>query len=287
LNDQQASVNAEGCFEIKCLPSDGRYFVFATANGHGQSQQQIESDSETNRVELPPFVLKLADRVLAGQVLNADDKPVSGVNVSLNGDGQPNGSMTTDSKGRFHFKVCEGQVRLYAYSQNGSGNAQATAEAGDTNVVLALSTQSGSFREAPRRAPLKGKPLPDLTLFGLNADATPAGQPVLLCLFDAGQRPSRRVVRLLAEQSDALRQKGVTVLATQAVVMTDESFKEWKDSNSVSFPVGRLTEKSDKTRWVSKVEALPWLILTDAHGRVAAEGFALDELDAQIKALAK
>ena len=103
--------------------------------------------------------------------------------------------MTTDSKGRFHFQVCEGQVRLFAYSQNGGGNAQATAEAGDTNVVMTLSSQPGNVRQAPRRASLKGSPLPDLAAVNLAGDAAPAGQPVLLCLFDAGQRPSRHVVQ--------------------------------------------------------------------------------------------
>ncbi len=90
-----------------------------------------------------PFVLKPADRVIAGQVMKEDDKPASGVNVQLNGEDQPDGQLTTDSKGRFHFQVCEGQIRLFANSQNGGGNAQATAEAGDTNVVMTLSSQSG------------------------------------------------------------------------------------------------------------------------------------------------
>ena len=93
-----------------------------------RSQQQVQDDSETNRMELMPFVLKPADRVLAGQVLNENDKPVSGVNVQLNGEDQPEGSTTTDSKGRFHFQVCEGQVRLFAYSQSGAGSAQVTAD---------------------------------------------------------------------------------------------------------------------------------------------------------------
>ena len=53
------------------------------------------------------------------------------------------------------------------------------------------------------------------------------------------------------------------------------------------FPLGRVTEKSEKTKWVLAVPALPWLILTDASHHVMAEGFALDELDAQIKKLAK
>ena len=81
LNDQLAATDAQGRYEIKGLPPDARYTVFATANGHGRRQQPVESDIETNRVELTPFVLKLADRVVAGQVLNENGKPVSGCNV--------------------------------------------------------------------------------------------------------------------------------------------------------------------------------------------------------------
>jgi protocatechuate 3,4-dioxygenase beta subunit len=285
LNEQMAAVDAQGRYEIKCLPPDAQYTVFATAKGHGRSQQQIQNDSETNRMELSPFVLKLADRVLAGQVLKDDDKPASGVNVQLSGEDQPDGYMTTDSQGRFHFQVCEGQIRLFAYSQNGGGNAQATVEAGDTNVVMTLSSQPGNVRQTPNRASLKGSPLPDLATVNLTSDTAPAGKPVLLCLFDATQRPSRHVVHQLNEQAAALRQQGVTVLGVQAAVTSDETFNEWKTASPVSFPVGRVTEKSEKSKWASAVPALPWLILTDANHRVIAEGFSLDELDVQIKKL--
>ena len=168
-----------------------------------------------------------------------------------------------------------------------SSYAQATAEAGDTNVVMTLGSRSGDVSQMPRRAAFKGSSLPDLTTVNLASDTAPAGKPVLLCLFDADQRPSRHVVRQLDEQAAALRQQGVTVLGVQAAVTSDETFNEWKTASPASFPVGRVTEKSEKSKWASTVPALPWLILTDANHRVIAEGFPLDELDAQIKKLTK
>ena len=51
---------------------------------------------------------------------------------------------------------------------------------------MTLSSQPGMARQAPPRAALKGSPLPDLAAVNLAADIAPAGQPVLLCLFDAG-----------------------------------------------------------------------------------------------------
>jgi hypothetical protein len=129
--------------------------------------------------------------------------------------------------------------------------------------------------------------LPDLAQMGLAGDAVPTNKPILLCLFDSGQRPSRRLLRQLAEQHDTLRQKGITVLGLQTAVGEAESFKQWKESNPVPFPVGRVAERSEKTKWAAEVESLPWLILTDAQGRVAAEGFPLEELEARLKALEK
>ena len=285
LDAQPTRADAEGRFDIKCLPPEARYTVYASAKGYGRSQQQVESDTETNRLELTPFVLKLADRVIAGQVLDANDKPISGVNVQLNGTDQPNGNMTTDSQGRFHFQVCEGRINLFANSQYGGGFAQAAAEAGDTNIVMNLRANMGGFPQPPRRASLKGNPLPDLTTVNLAADAAPAGKAVLLCLFDAAQRPSRHVINQLNDQAAALQQKNVSVLGVQATVASDEVFNDWKTASPVSFPVGRVTERSPKSRWASEAAALPWLILADANHRVIAEGFALDELDAQIQKL--
>jgi hypothetical protein len=302
LDDQLTAANAQGRYEIKCLPPEAHYIVFASADGHGKSQQQVIPDSEpnrteleplvlklaeSNRMELEPLVLKLANRVLAGRVENQDDKPVSGVNVFLNGDGQPDGNATTDSKGRFHFKVCEGRIMLWANSQNGDGYAQANVEAGDTNVVMTLSAQPGGFRQEPKRASLKGRPLPDLATVNLAGDTASAEKPVLLCLFDAGQRPSRHVVSQLNEQVAALRQKNLCVLGVQAAPTSDEAFNGWKSASPVSFPVGRVTGESEKSKWASSVTTMPWLILTDASHKVVAEGFSLDEVDDQLQKLPK
>jgi protocatechuate 3,4-dioxygenase beta subunit len=284
--DQEAAipVNAGGRFEIKCLPADGQYMIAASANGFGRHQQRLSPDYESNRVELEPFVLHRADRLIAGQVFDASDKPVSGANVQLNGDDQPEGNTTTDSKGRFHFQVCEGAVRLIAFPQSGGSVTQTTAEAGDTNIVINLRASSGIASRSPRVS-LKGSPLPDLTSVNLAADVVPAGQPVLLCLFDAGQRPSRHVVSQLEQQAAALRQKKVCVLGVQAAITGDDVFNGWKTASPVSFPVGRVTEKSTKSKWASDVSTMPWLILADASHRIVAEGFSLDELDAQVQKL--
>ena len=195
FEDKPIRTDAQGRFEITALPPGRKYSLDATAKGYGSANQSIQEDAETNRVELEPCVLKVADRKLAGEVVDADDKPVARANVYMYGQGQPNGSVRTDDKGRFKFDaVCEGSVQLSASSRSAHGNAR--AEAGDTNVVIRLGVnQSYSSRQAPKRPSLKGKPLPDLAAVDLSSDAAPAGKPVLLCLFDIEQRPSRRFVQ--------------------------------------------------------------------------------------------
>ncbi len=283
FEDKPLRTDARGRFELIAMPPGRRYSMSATAKGYGSASQNIQEEAETNRVELPPCILKVADHKLAGEVVDAEEKPVARANVYMYGQGQPNHSVRTDDKGQFRFnEVCEGSVQIQASSQRAYGNTR--AEAGDTNVVIRLGVnQSYSSVEAPKRPSLKGKPLPDLAVVELAGDAAPAGKPVLLCLFDIEQRPSRRFVKQLAEQLDALREKGLTVLGLQAAVTTAEAFKEWKDANPVSFPVGRVAEKEDKTKWASDVQKLPWLILTDGDRRVTAEGFTLDELDTKLK----
>jgi hypothetical protein len=292
FDDRIPVSDAQGRFEIRGLPADASFLVYLTAKGRGRSQQQVGPGADTNRLELEPFVLRPADKIIAGKVVDTDDKPVSGASVSLSnviapGEGQPDGNTTTDRNGLFRLQVCEGRVLLYANAQGGNGYANANFEAGETNVVLQLRRSGSVASETPRRPSLKGRPLPDLAALGLAAETVPAGKPVLLCLADVEQRPSRRVLRLLSDQQEALKQKGITLLAAQVAATPDDTFKAWKDANPLPFAVGRVTEKSDKIKWATEVESLPWLILIEAQHRVAAEGFSIEELDAQLPAISK
>lgn len=285
LDEKAIKTDTKGLYTIGGLPSGGRYTVYASAKGRGRSQQEVR-EVETNHVELEPLVLKVADKIIAGQVVRDTDKPVSGANVHISGEGQPQVNLTTDSKGRFKANVCEGRIQLFANASTG-GYAQGTAEAGDTNVVLQIIDPSSSQRAASKRTSLRGKPLPDLAALELGADAAAAGKPILLCLFDVEQRSSRRFVQLLQEKLDLLKERGVTVLGAQATSIDPATLKEWKEANPVPFAVGSVGQKPVKARWASELDSLPWMILTDAQHQVLAEGFPLDELETKIKAVTK
>ena len=87
---------------------------------------------------------------------------------------------------------------------------------------------------------------------------------------------------LLTEQTESLRQKGVAVLGIQAAVVTSESFDRWKEANPLPFKIGRITEKTAASAWASEADSLPWLILANSEGRLAAEGFSLEDLAGKI-----
>jgi hypothetical protein len=159
---QTIKMDSDGTFTIPALPMGQQYNVYATANGYGSAQKRIgKIQSQTNSIQLSPFKLKAADRLLAGQVLDADKKPLSGVQVNINGNGQPNGNMSTDATGHFKFKVCDGPISIFAYSpsgggRNNSGNAQ--ARGGDTNVVVRMGEQQQQRQAVVREIPLKPQP---------------------------------------------------------------------------------------------------------------------------------
>jgi protocatechuate 3,4-dioxygenase beta subunit len=159
---EPVKLNADGTFTIPALPMGQQYFVYASVNGYGSAQKNIsKNQSQTNSIQLAPFKLKPADRLLAGQVLGTDKKPLSGVQVNINGNGQPNGNTSTDATGHFKFKVCDGPISIFAYSpsgggRNNSGNAQ--ARGGDTNVVVRMGAQQQPRQVAERETPLKPQP---------------------------------------------------------------------------------------------------------------------------------
>ena len=164
--NQPAQTDAGGRAEISAMPQATRYSLSVTAKGYGSANPQAQDiEAASGRFEFPTVELKVADRKLAGQVLGTDGKPAAGVQVNINGNGQPNGFVSTDAKGNFKFdQVCEGFIMVQANYQGTFGNVQANG--GDTNVVLRLGENQGF---AGNRA------LPQITTTGVVTD--PAGAP--------------------------------------------------------------------------------------------------------------
>lgn len=282
IDQQVASADAAGKFKIPALPNGQAYTAYAFAKGFGQSQQPVFTEAETNHIELEPFTLKVADQVIAGQVLNPNDKPAAGIHISYSGDDQPHGSTTADSKGRFKIQICEGSIRLFA--GNEVGHANMSVESGDTNVILQLQSPDMARNRGggARRPTLNGKTL-DLSSVGLPANTVSPGKLTLVCLVDVDQRPSRRLLRSLAEEQELQTYPDLTYVAVHAKLSSPEPVESWKRENPGSFPIGRVAEKNEQTKWAHAVDTLPWLILIDSKGRVAAEGFEFEQLEVKLE----
>jgi 5-hydroxyisourate hydrolase-like protein (transthyretin family) len=118
--------------------------------GYGVARATLAAkDTRTDHYAFPAFVLRKADRKVAGHVLDADNKPMAGAMLSLSGEGQPRlPSVTTDQQGRFAVDgLCEGPLKISVVTIRvgaGGGVTPATLNAvngqdiraGDTNLVL-------------------------------------------------------------------------------------------------------------------------------------------------------
>ena len=219
----------QGCYEIKCLPVDGDYQVSAFAKGYGSSRRLVKNDSGTNRLELSPFVLKLADQAIAGQVLQEDGQPAAGVNISLEGEGQPDRYQNHGQPGPVSFsglRRADPPLRLFAVRrrhraghrrggrhQHRAGHEstcrQLRARGAGAHFAQGRPAARFGFRESCRRRRAGG----------------PAG---VVCLFTASQRRSRHSCICCDQQAAALRQKNICVLGVQAAVTSDNIFNRWK-----------------------------------------------------------
>jgi len=185
LEPQPAKVDARGSFTFPALPEGREYYLVngITAQGFGTAGSLVKAeDARSNRYEFPVFVLKRADRILAGQVLGQDGNPVAGALVSFYGQGQPQRTFTnSDIQGRFVFDpVCEGPVTVSANLNNSQGNTP--AQGGDTNVVLRLGVNLANNNGRNSRPARKitgtvrdpsGSPAVGVTLYLISAQPTP------------------------------------------------------------------------------------------------------------------
>ena len=130
---------------------------------------------------------------------------------------------------------------------------------------------------------LAGRPLPDLDRMKIDPATVQAdGKMILVCFWDMNQRPSRRCISQLAERTEQLRDKGVTIIAVQASKVDGKALDEWVENNDVPFPVGMIQGDGEKIRFDWGVRSLPWLILTDHKHIVLSEGFQLGDLNDQL-----
>jgi protocatechuate 3,4-dioxygenase beta subunit len=171
-------VDARGAFAIPALPQGRPYGVPADINakGFGTGYGYVpEKDTHTNRYEFPTFVLKRANLILAGKVLDLDGNPLPGASVGFGGQGQRQWSQTqSDRHGNFVFdEVCDGEVQFSASATvegetlSGGNITRITARGGDTNIIIQLTSGAGNGKRLRTTGTVfdpAGKPVADADL---------------------------------------------------------------------------------------------------------------------------
>jgi len=278
------AADAEGNYEIKALAPEHKYSIEASADGYGR--YQIEADANEamdNRFNVEAISLLAANLSVSGVVVDSEDKPVSGADVSCYGETQPRSQAKTDAEGKFTLeKICAGRIRISA-DKSGATRLYGSieTEGGATDVRIVISESSSSTRYEPKQQPsLVGRPLPGLKEVGI--DLPPAdtdGKMLLVCFWDMQQRPSRNCITQLAKQAEQLKSKGVTVIVVQASKMDQTALNQWVEKYNIPFPAGMVQGNAEKARFTWGILSLPWLILTDNSHIVHAAGFPFKELN--------
>jgi len=286
---EDAKVDEEGHYEIRAVPSGHRYSVNAKAEGYGERYVRVETgDAVSNRMDVEPLVLSVANLSVSGIVVDDFDQPVSSIRIYAYGNGQPSRETFTDTKGRFTIEnICPGPLSIQANSRDRTTrrlHGRTRVEGGATDIKIIVYEMDQRGRRVQTQPPsLAGKPLPDLKDVGLKLTSSDIeGKSILVCFWDMSQRPSRHCMTQLAKQIEPLKAKGVVLVAIQALKMDTKDFDEWIRKNNIPFSA-MIKGDAKKTRLTWGIRSLPWLILTDIDHLIRAEGFSVNELDAKLQ----
>jgi protocatechuate 3,4-dioxygenase beta subunit len=195
-------------------------------------------------------------------------------------------STVTDADGRFRVEHLATLIRADE-AQPGFVPRTWKVFYGDTEQTIAFdgdaTTKDIELLVQPDPAsapPLAGNPLPSFEGIAIELPSGQTqGKSLLVCFFDASQRPSRYCVQLLSRRAAELRTQGVLAIAIQAGEGAGETLDAWAKSADLQLPIATIEGDLRETKATWAVRALPWLILTDGNHVVRAEGFALNELD--------
>ena len=125
---------------------------------------------------------------------------------------------------------------------------------------------------------LQGQSLPGWDSLGLPglAEAT-QNQALLICFFNYEQRLDRRRISQLAQQQEALRDVGVTLLPIDISGADSDNILTWLEKLGLEASY-QITADLDEIRFLWNIQSLPWLIRTDSDHQVTHEGLSLEEV---------
>ncbi|MHC4351736.1 MAG: hypothetical protein ACYS0H_03375 [Planctomycetota bacterium] len=127
-------------------------------------------------------------------------------------------------------------------------------------------------------------PLPSLTDLSKDLSQVQTGnKPLLVCLCDIQQRPSRQCLSRLSKMVAALSARGFGIVVVQASSVDLKRYQTWLKNEIGDLRVHMCEGDFGVKKKAWAVKGLPWMILTDKDHVVRAEGLSLDELQLRIK----
>ena len=182
-----------------------------------------------------------------------------------------------DEQGRFRLThLCKGKIKLWSpggHRDRDEGTLTLQVPADNVKIVLGRDL---FHDDAPFQA---GKSLPNLAAWSADIDSDEIdGKPVLLCLIDIAQRPSRRCLKQLADAAPSLTSRGVTPVVMQVSKVDLAPYAAFLRAGQIDLPIRMMDQDFETTKIEWGMKGLPWLILTDASHVVVHEGASVEDI---------
>jgi hypothetical protein len=128
---------ADGRCVLKDLsPRDG-YQVALHADGYGVAHAPVNKLTPGKQNDAPPIVLRRADKLITGRVVDKAGKEMPGMSVHINGSSTGHRTMQTDEDGQFEFRIVPGdRPAMWLQTDAGKSVARTTLAAGADDVTL-------------------------------------------------------------------------------------------------------------------------------------------------------
>ena len=289
--DERVLTDDQGRFTLKAIPPKQPgfdYRLYINAAGYGPANNiSFEARGQGGETQdIGTFTLVPATESVSGCVVNAKGVPVPEAELGVNSVGgvvpQHRIMTATDEQGRFRMAhLCKGAIEITAsYGSKPSDRGTLTLQVPAEHVRIVLGKEL--YHDAT--ISLLGKPLPDLSTLSKDIDFNEIdGKPVLLCLMDIEQRPSRQCLKQLAGQAESMASKGVTPIVVQVSKVDLTRYDAFLRAGHIDLPIRVIEQGFEPQKIEWGVKGLPWLILTDKNHVVTAEGFGLNELNKKIR----
>jgi protocatechuate 3,4-dioxygenase beta subunit len=169
----------KGNYTIADLWPDAIYYVDVSRNGYGETETAELRPTPGQTLTPRDITLYKRDSSVAGLLLNADNQPVVGMRIYINGPRTGYNSMTTDGSGKFSCTVVTGDrlTAFYNYAPQ-RGYSRSSVRSGDQSIVLhtapprVLTPPSAPLVVAPAAQPAAATPEPLAQVSYDPSDAT-------------------------------------------------------------------------------------------------------------------